>query len=1034
MDYIKEITVKDYFEIHNYYANKYGKDRTIILMQVGSFHEAYCKENEGLDLVTISQQLDIHLAKKMDCTRMMGFPIHVTNNYIDRLIDMNYTVVVIDQVTEPPNPKRKVTAIYSPATRIEKKTNNNNCNLVSIVLDYIKDIKTNQYNMCIGLAAYDMSTGMGAVYETYSNTSDSMLALDDALRFLETYPPREIVLNNMIPNNLPGDHLKIEDIMTYLSIDISKTYNISESQASQSKKLSWQKNILNNIYKLETNVDIMEYIGIEFLNWARQSLVILLDYVMAHQPILLKELHIPTLFSSSTYLYLGNRALEQLDVNSMFNIINHTKTAVGKRMLRCQLTMPIIDTNEINRRYDMIGTIISGDHSKKMVNYLEDIYDIDKLVRKLEINVINPAELYQLYLSFYQINRMNSYMKENKLTKAFSISSDNIKKVNEFITMIEERFNLEKINSLSFANFTETDFSFYNKSIHKELDIIQESIDVAQNFMSYLIKALEQFIDDKVYFKKPKQDVNNEKGDDESKSLITLKFNERDGHYLMITQRRCEIMRKNMEKIKTLKVGNFDLDVNDLSFSDLPKSSNTKITCDKIKKISEDLVSYKISLAKKLKDLFKQDMNEMLESYGSFLHNWSNKIAFIDFINSGAICALTNNYSKPTIEVKSASFFKAKEMRHPIIERIATDFAYVPHNIELGFETEQNGILLYGINSSGKSTLMKAIGLNIILAQIGYYTATSNFTYSPYSSLFTRICGNDNMFKGLSSFMVEMMELMAILKRNNNKTLVLGDELAKGTEFRSGIVIVSYMLETLARSGSSFITATHLHDICKMESIAKLEGVKTKHLKITYDAKNDMLIYDRHLLDGQGETFYGLQVAKYLMKDKLFNERTNILLNEYDAINGNGRDNTIRTSKYNSDIIMNCCEICKSTNKLESHHIVWQKDFKNNTNAFHLQKNDSSNLVTLCMKCHDMVDRNEIIVKGWIDTSSGRIFDYTRIEPGQVEKKSKYNEEMIQYIKSLKNITKNDMNKARIEIKEKYNKKVSTKTISNFWI
>jgi DNA mismatch repair protein MutS len=312
------------------------------------------------------------------------------------------------------------------------------------------------------------------------------------------------------------------------------------------------------------------------------------------------------------------------------------------------------------------------------------------------------------------------------------------------------------------------------------------------------------------------------------------------------------------------------------------------------------------------------------------------------------------------------------------------------------------------------------------LAQIGYYVASTKFEYSPYNSLFTRICGNDNMFKGLSSFMVEMMELMAILKRNNSNTLIIADELCKTTEFRSGTIIVCYMLETLSKSGTSFITATHLHGLTNLESIVKLKNIKTKHLKLTYDQINDMLIYDRQLLDGQGETFYGLQVAKYMMKDKYFNERTSEILKEYDNISPD------KCSKYNSNVFLSCCEICKSKDKLETHHIIWQKDFNDNDineNKFYLQKNDSSNLVVLCMECHDKVDRNEIIINGWKNTSKGRLFDYTIVEKSPI-KKTKYSDELIKFILSFKN---NNKKMIQIKVKEQFNKKISTKSIQNIW-
>jgi DNA mismatch repair protein MutS len=1057
MEYPKEILVKDYFEIHDYYSKIYGKGRTIILMQVGSFHEAYCTDSNGLDLVNLSQQIDVFCTKKnnnlslsVGNPRMIGFPIFVTRNFIDKLIDLNYTIVLIDQVSDPPKPERKVTGIFSPATHIENK-NTKTTHLVSIVLDKIKDTKTNTLQICIGMSSYDLTTGIGAIFETYSKSDDVLIGLDDAQRFLETYPPREIILENNLKNTDMVANMKVDEILGYLGINPATTYSIN---ICNHKKIAWQKNLFEQIYKIESNVDVIEMLGLQFLNWARLSLVLLLDYVIAHQPRLLEQLSIPEIFSSHKYLYLGNRALDQLDViqkanqdTCLFKIINFTKTQIGKRYLYMQLTMPLIDSVELNKRYDTINMIINNNHKDNIVKYLEDIYDLDKLIRKLEINMIHPGELYQLYISFYQINKLFLYFKENDLTKIFGIRSKLIKQIDELILWIENKFAIEKINGLNFNGFFESENSFYLKENHKDIDDLQDKINITQNFMHYLIKALDVYVDDKVYFKKS----DTEKTEKTEKSLISLKFNERDGHYLLLTNRRCAILKKNLAKEKTIAIGSIILNISDLEFTELPKSLNTKISSPKIQDLSKDLVILKQALAKKLKDVFKEDMKIFSELYVNILHTCTKKIAYIDFINSGAICAISNHYVKPIINEKQSSFFKAKEMRHPIIEKISTSTTYRPHDIELGYETNQDGILLYGINSSGKSTLMKSIGLNIILAQIGYYTACTNFEYSPYTSLFTRISGNDNMFRALSAFMVEMTELMAILKRNDNKSLIIGDEICRGTEEKSANIIVCYMLETLAKSSSSFITATHLHQIALMDSVTSLARVKSKHLKISYDQINDTLIYDRHLSDGPGETFYGLQVAKFLMKDKNFNERTNEILKEYDDIHVNTQSrlcslqnvqnvqnlqnlHKLSTSKYNSLVYLNCCEICKVTTQLETHHIVWQKDFNDaniNNNKFYLQKNDSANLVTLCTKCHDKVDKNEIIVNGWINTSDGRKFDYEIIE--SPVKKSKYSEELIRFVKSIKSKVKSDDKIAIIQIKEKYNKKLTSKMVHNIW-
>jgi DNA mismatch repair protein MutS len=431
-------------------------------------------------------------------------------------------------------------------------------------------------------------------------------------------------------------------------------------------------------------------------------------------------------------------------------------------------------------------------------------------------------------------------------------------------------------------------------------------IETGKNFIFLLKKELEKLIeDDKSLFKK-------------DNSLINEKFNERDGHYMLLTNRRCKVLKDKLNKQQYLNIGTYKLKVSDLEFNELPKSSNTKINCTKIKEISNELVINKQKLANLNKIKFKQILKNISEKFSNLFIFWAYEIGYLDFINSGAICAKTNKYSKPIIKLADNSFFKATKLRHPIIEFINKDWHYKPHDISLG--TEINGILLYGINSSGKSTLMKSIGLNIILAQIGLYVSAEEFTFSPYKSLFTRIVGNDNMYKGLSSFMVETMELTAILKRNNNNTLVIGDEICRGTEEKSANIIVAYMLETLSKANCSFITATHLHKLANMESVKNLKNVKAKHLKITYDPINEQLIYDRCLSDGQGETFYGLMVAKFLMKDKYFNERVNLLLNEFDEIE------KPKKSNYNDDFMIECY-ICKKNKKLESHHIIPQKDF-----------------------------------------------------------------------------------------------------------
>jgi len=1015
--YNKEIYVKDYFNIHNYYSKIYGEDRTIILMQVGSFHECYATDNYGLNLVHIAEQLDVICTQKNSSKpisksnpRMLGFPVYVVDNFIEKLCNLNYTVVLIDQVSKPPKPKREVTGIFSPATFLQKNINysvNKSTFLLSIVIDKIKHNKTNKSLFCIGLSSYDLTTGKGCIYETYSINNDEMFALDDTIRFLEKYPPREILIyyNNELDNKING--LVYDDIISYLNLDIKYIYKIENKK--NIFKLSYQKEILNRTFNNQIN--IIDLLDLHLYNWLRCSLTILIEYVYNHQPDIIKNLK-PPIFFTKSILFLGNRSLDQLDVfpkktnqKSLFNIIDFTKSSLGKRYLRDSLSSPLINKEDIKLRNNIIEEIINSNLSNIIGDYLVNIYDIEKLNRRLEIEKIHPYELYNFYTSYQQIILLISEIKNNtKLYDKLKLDNKQIKKLNKLVNYIEKIFNIEMLSNLNFINYKEESKSFLNKDINKKIDKLQVKIDSCINFIDNLINILSSLIDD-----------------NKKNNLINLKYNERNGHYMLITKRRCKMLKEKLKTKKYIKVGDFKLDIKDFDFVEMTRSNNTKLTCPKIKEMSLILIGYKYEMAELLKKVFKKKLRKISKKYNKTYNYWTHQISLLDFLNSGALGAIKLGYCKPKIVSNDFSYFKAEQLRHPIVEIINQDIEYHPYSIGLGYDNELDGILLYGINSSGKSTLMKSIGLNMILAQIGYYVSAVSFELSPYHSIFTRINGNDNIFRGLSSFMVEMVELMAILKRNNKNTLVIGDEICRGTEEKSANIIVAYMLETLAKSKTSFITATHLHHIAKLPSVKKIKRVKPMHLKVEYDIESDTLIYNRKLENGQGEKFYGVQVAKFIMKNINFNNRTKELENEYD-------NNNNKSSKYNSNNWVIQCYFCNKKNNLETHHINWQKDCINNKviNKPHLNKNSNYNLLTVCSHCHDKIDSNEININGWVLTSKGKQLQYTKQNK---KNNKKYSPNDIKLVKEINNTCKT-IKQTKHKIKNKLKLEISTTTIN----
>jgi DNA mismatch repair protein MutS len=235
------------------------------------------------------------------------------------------------------------------------------------------------------------------------------------------------------------------------------------------------------------------------------------------------------------------------------------------------------------------------------------------------------------------------------------------------------------------------------------------------------------------------------------------------------------------------------------------------------------------------------------------------------------------------------------------------------------------------------------------MAQAGMFVPCSSFIYKPYSAIFSRILGNDNIFKGLSTFAVEMSELRVILKMADENSLILGDELCSGTETDSALSIFTTGLIHLHRKQSTFLFATHFHEICNFEEIKQLNKMVFKHMSVIYDGEKKTLIYDRKLKDGTGNNMYGLEVCKSLYLDEDFLEEAYGIREKYFHKKG---ELSYKPSIYNKNKIVGKCEMCNEELATETHHLVQQKnaDERGFIGSFH--KNHNANLASVCEKCH----------------------------------------------------------------------------------
>ena len=1003
--------IDEYLYQQEKYGKLYGASNTIVFMQVGSFFESYATETRGFNLKELSEVLNIMCTKKskkikevsMKNPYVLGFPEVAYDKYIKLLMSRGYIIVVFSQTTPPPDPKRELYQIYSPATYIVESFTPDSNYILSLYIEDEKQVSGN-FIICIGMTIADLSTGNSVIYEVTSTYDDDSLACDEAIRFINSYNPKEILIyrkkvNKDIQNN---NYFTKAKLISYLELD-DKNYMYTETVESKWSKISYQNSMLHKIFPDTGIYDTsIEYLDLENKNYARISFLLLIDYAYQHNENLIKKLHKPEIYIADKHLLLGNNALYQLNIlgtqdfsqkskfKNLFDVVNKTSTSLGRRYLKNRLINPYVDPEILNTQYDITETIIKNKYEKQINQYLYGIIDIERLNKKLAVQIIHPCEFINFITSLQQILQLISFLKKSKCNKIIP-PNDICDQLKKFIALMEKSYIFDVAAQY---NINSIESNIFNKGLYQEIDKVQNKIDDCEKFMDNICVVLSNYINEpkKKTVKKisKKQKLNENKQDDpdnqddidDPDTMIHMKNNKIDGYYLSATKIRANLLKKNLpDKIKI--TDSHIINKNSIKFKELAKG-NTKIIFDELSNKSDELVELKQNIMVLTKDKYIDVLKKYYDEYGFMLRKIIEFVSYIDFLKSNAMVAVEYNYCKPKITIKSKSFVNCKQLRHAIIERNNINSEYIPHDICLG-KDKLDGMLIFGFNYSGKSVLMKAVGMSVIMAQAGMYVPALNYEFSPYQSLFARITGNDNIFKGLSSFTLEMTELKAILKRTNKNTLVIGDEVCRGTEHISGNALVASALVQLSESKASFMFATHLHDIPKLDEIKCLDNMKPYHLTVEHDTNTDTLVFDRKLKEGSGDSIYGIIVAKYIIDDAKFIKRAELIRNK--LLNKPEEFFSEKKSKYNSELYMDHCGVCKKkfnksitcTGYLDTHHINHQKDCKDGfvIAKQHIKMNAKCNMVPLCKLCHNKVHSNKLLINGYKKTSNGIKLSFT---------------------------------------------------------
>jgi DNA mismatch repair ATPase MutS len=444
------------------------------------------------------------------------------------------------------------------------------------------------------------------------------------------------------------------------------------------------------------------------------------------------------------------------------------------------------------------------------------------------------------------------------------------------------------------------------------------------------------------------------------------------------------------------------------------------IDCTKLQQINTALQKEREALDKLVR-IHLPDACQAISDAG--IHLWwmmEHWICHVDGTQCIGRVSKERGFSCPEIEDAEESSVDITHLRHPLVEASSTRQSYVKHHVSLG---KTNGWLIYGMNASGKSTLMKATGLSILLAQAGCFVPARTMRLAPFQAVYTRILNHDNLFAGLSSFAVEMSELRDILRFANPHTLVLGDELCAGTESISAQALVASGIQWLSKRRAKFMFATHLHDLPTLIDPQK-EQVEIWHLHVEYDPATQKLIYDRSLRPGSGSTLYGLEVARAMDLPLEFIEQA---LQNRHRIVGSVKQEEATTSSWNKDIIRHACESCNSpiVSDLEVHHLQHRASAQNQILKDGTHMNDKRNLIVLCEACHDQIHAGTLIVGDIQLTSNGPERVIQKVD-SPIKKGGKWTEEEVETVKStLKKYTSLSLKSIRAQLSSKHSIEIS---------
>lgn len=775
---------------------------TIILYRLGDFYEMFFEDAE-----LVSHELELTLTGRNagleERVPMCGVPHHAVDIYIDKLIKKGYKVAIVEQLEDPKNAKgivkRDIVEVISSGSVISGNSLN------ELENNYIASIYSLGY--CYILTYADITTGQ--IYSELIELNNDLII--NKVLFLGI---KEIIANKEVDVNI------INSLKNVYKLPITITDNIDSS--------------CNYEYIIKDIEDKRYITGINHLvyyltnNLKRSISHFQKVIIRKNKEALLMDIH------TKRNLELTESMRNKERTYSLLWLLDETKTAMGSRKLKAWIEAPLVNKDEIEKRYDTVDTLLEEFLlSEELRRYLYDIYDLERLCGRISLGSANAKDLIQLKNSLKILPEVNEILKKIKFMT--------IPDVSDLYNLLEASLYEDPPQTLKEGYLIKSGFN-------QELDELKDLRSGGKEFISSY-----------------------EQSERERTGIKNLKvgFNKVFGYFIEISKGNLPLVKEEYGYIRKQTLTNCERFINPI----------LKEKEDLVLSAEEKIINLEYSLF--------LEIRKKCQEYTHTIQAISNTISEIDVLSSFALISEKYNYVRPTIADDHNLLIVSG--RHPVVEKVIKE-EYIPNDIIMDNSTSI--LLITGPNMAGKSTYMRQLGIIVIMAQIGCYVPAKSATLPIFDKIFTRIGASDDLVSGESTFMVEMTEAANAIKNASESSLILFDELGRGTATFDGMSLAQAILEYINNViGCKTLFSTHYHELTDLENT--LDKLVNKH--VSAEEKNGKITFLHKVKDGSIDKSYGINVAKLANLPKEVTDRATEILNVYEQKEKN-RDIIIQTT------------------------------------------------------------------------------------------------------------------------------------------